>query len=214
MRRSRVPSLLSKCRPQGRSLDRTVPGRDHDPEALVAEQPREVRQAEVRLLSGSLTGREPDGQGTAPIPRDQVVRLHHALRKRRVAQRQSTSLTQSCAGVRVPPRRLWPKRKRTTHRDVTPESVGSSPTGHPIAATPVRGIRDQQGFIRPAGGFDSRSRDHGPVAQMEAQLPCKETAAGSTPARSTHQHADVAQRKRHGAQTAVSAGSNPAVSTT
>ena len=49
----------------------------------------------------------------------------------------------------------------------------------------------------------------------EAQLPCKEKVAGSNPARSTTRHvrADVAQRKRHGAQNAVSAGSNPAVST-
>ena len=40
--------------------------------------------------------------------------------------------------------------------------------------------------------------------------PCKEKVAGSNPARSTEAlHADVAQRKRRGAQTAVSAGSTP-----
>ena len=54
----------------------------------------------------------------------------------------------------------------------------------------------------------------GPWASCDRKrrLPCKEMAAGSTPAWSTS--ADVAQRKRHGAQTAVSVGSNPTVSTT
>ena len=35
------------------------------------------------------------------------------------------------------------------------------------------------------GGFDSRPRHHWAGSAKEAQLPCKETAAGSTPARST-----------------------------
>ena len=61
----------------------------------------------------------------------------------------------------------------------------------------------QRGLIRPACGFDSRPRHHlhgsGPVAQLEAQLPCKEKDAGSTPAVSTHAtQLDVAQRKRAG----------------
>ena len=97
---------------------------------------------------------------------------------------------------------MWTRRKSVRVRPVT-----------------LRGHWVQWGLIRPARGFDSRPRDHvhssGPVAQLEAQLPCKEKVAGSNPARSTARTAlaDVAQRKRHGAQNAVSAGSNPAVST-
>ena len=58
--------------------------------------------------------------------------------------------------VRLLPRRLWPRLKWTTRRDVAPEEAGSSPAGHPTA---VRGIWDQRGLIRLARGFDSRSRD-------------------------------------------------------
>ena len=96
-------------------------------------------------------------------------------------------------GVRVLPRRLWPRLKWTTRRDVAPEEAGSSPAGHLIA---LRGIWDQRGLIRLARGFDSRSRDSRASCERKRRLPCKETAAGSTPAWSTHaqrRHADVAQ---------------------
>src|SRR5437764_7748866 len=79
----------------------------HGPEALTVERPVETRQEEIRALLGPPTtrgatggaparqaggwrfepsrvdddnkGREPDGDGTALIPRDDVVRLHDAL---------------------------------------------------------------------------------------------------------------------------------------
>ena len=63
-------------------------------------------------------------------------------------------------GVRIPPRRLWPKLKWSTRRVVAPEEVGSSPTGHPIPQPmALREIWDQRGPIRLVRGFDSRSRD-------------------------------------------------------
>jgi hypothetical protein len=37
------------------------------------------RRLEVRLLPRRLEGREPDGDGTVLIPREDVVRLHDAL---------------------------------------------------------------------------------------------------------------------------------------
>ena len=46
----------------------------------MVERPVETRQEEIRALLGPrLEGREPDGDGTALIPRDDVVRLHDAL---------------------------------------------------------------------------------------------------------------------------------------
>jgi hypothetical protein len=88
------------------TFDRSVLEQAHGPEALTVEQPVETRQEEirallgpppstrgetgsapcttrrrleVRLLPGRLMGREPDGDGTALITRDDVVRLHDAL---------------------------------------------------------------------------------------------------------------------------------------
>ena len=64
---------------------------------------------------GENEGREPDGDGTALISRDDVVRLHDALRKckpathRRVGQWQTACLTNRAPEVRFLPRRLWPK---------------------------------------------------------------------------------------------------------
>ena len=53
-----------------------IPG----PEALTVERPVETRQEEIRALPGPHTEHEPDGDGTALITRDDVVRLHGALR--------------------------------------------------------------------------------------------------------------------------------------
>src|SRR5439155_5495467 len=50
----------------------------------------------------------------------------------------------------------------------------------------LRGIWDQRGLIRLARGFDSRSRDSWASCERKRRLPCKEMAAGSTPAWSTH----------------------------
>lgn len=52
-------------------------------------------------------------------------------------------------GVRVPPRRRWPKSKRTRHRVVAPETAGSSPAGH--TNSPQRVIRDQRRSIPSTG---------------------------------------------------------------
>ena len=59
--------------------------RAHGPEALTVERPVETRQEELRALPGPPIdarqdkGREPDGDGAALIPREDVVRLHDAL---------------------------------------------------------------------------------------------------------------------------------------
>jgi hypothetical protein len=47
----------------------------------MVERPVETRQEEIRALLGppAREGREPDGEGTALITRDDVVRLHDAL---------------------------------------------------------------------------------------------------------------------------------------
>ena len=91
-------------------------------------------------------------------------------------------------GVRVLPRRLWPKLKWTTRRDVAPEEAGSSPAGHPIAAGDLA-ISGVSYALR--GGFDSRPRDHGPVAQLGSAAPLQGEGCGFD-SRTVHP-ADVAQ---------------------
>jgi hypothetical protein len=97
---------------------------------------------------------------------------------------------------------------------VAPEAAGSSPAGLPPRPSGRSG--DQQGPIRLAGGFDPRSRHHlgrwrnwkrssFARRRLRVRLP-------HGPHRTVHP-ADVAQRERHGAQTAASVGSNPTVST-
>src|SRR3954468_849343 len=88
------------------SFARSVLEQAQGPEALTVERPAETRQEEIRALLGPLAtrgatgsaparqaggwrfepsrvdcneGREPDGDGTALIPRHDVVRLHGAL---------------------------------------------------------------------------------------------------------------------------------------
>ena len=124
------------------------------------------------------------------IPRDDVVRLHDALRarERRVGQWQTASPTLRMPEVRVLPRRLWPKLKWTTRRAVNPEEAGSSPAGHPNAAgdlgsarshTPHRRVRlplprlwagGATGSAAPLQGegcgFDSRTVHPADVAKL------------------------------------------------
>ena len=61
------------------AFDRSVLERAHGPEALTVERPVETRQEEIRALLGPHKGREPDGDGTVLMTRDDVVRLHDAL---------------------------------------------------------------------------------------------------------------------------------------
>ena len=87
------------------TFDHRVLEQAHGPEALMVERPVEARQKEIRALLGPQRrrvaqavatcttrgrlevrfarvdneGREPDGDGTALIPRDDVVRFHDAL---------------------------------------------------------------------------------------------------------------------------------------
>jgi hypothetical protein len=147
------------------------------------------------------TGREPDGDGTALIPRDDVVRLHDALRNeamhRRVGQWQTACLTNRASEVRFLPRRLWPRSEvvetpgrgpggsrfesgRSPHRrnaavsfrDLALRGIWRSARSH----TPCRRVRFPPS--RP-----SHAPQLGPLAA--ARLPCKEKGAGSNPARST-----------------------------
>jgi hypothetical protein len=67
------------------------------------------------------------------------------------------------------------------HRDVTPVGRVRVSTVTPRTA----GDLDQQGFIRLARGFDSRSRDSRACRDWKRRLPCKETVVGSTPTGST-----------------------------
>ena len=75
---------------------------------------------------------------------------------------------------------------------MAPEEAGSSPAGHPIAPSHDR-ARDLEisevSYALPAGSIPALATiartDLGPVAQLEAHLPCKEEGAGSNPARST-----------------------------
>ena len=85
----------------------------------MVERSVEARQGEVRALPRppqQHQGREPDGDGTALISRDDVVRLHDALplhrattHARRVGQWQTACLTNRASEVRFLPRRLWPR---------------------------------------------------------------------------------------------------------
>ena len=61
------------------AFDRAVLEQAHGPEALTVERPVETRQEEIRALLGPHKGREPDGDGTVLMTRDDVVRLHDAL---------------------------------------------------------------------------------------------------------------------------------------
>ena len=128
----------------------------------MVERPAETRQEENRALLGP---------------------------HRRVGQRQTASLTRRMPEVRLLPRRLWPRLKWTTRRDVAPEEAGSSPAGHPIHRCGGSGIGG--GPYPPLGGFDSRSRDHGPVAQPGSAAPLQGEGCGFD-SRTVH-HADVAQ---------------------
>ena len=174
----------------------------------------EVRSLPRRLAGRDSEGHEPDGDGAALIPRHDVVRLHDALPIRRVGQRQTASLTRRAPGVRVPPRRLWPKLKWTTRRDVAPEGAGSSPAGNPVDITAGDLVISEGSYPSP-GGFDPRTRHLWAGGATGGAAPLQGEGRGFDP-RTVHQHdhADVAQRERHGAQTAASVGSNPTVSTT
>ena len=65
---------------------------------------------------------------------------------------------------------------------MAPEEAGSSPAGHPIDAGDLE--ISEVSYALQAGSIPAPATT-GPVAQLEAQLPCKEKDAGSNPARST-----------------------------
>src|SRR4051794_23991169 len=88
-------------------------------------------------------------------------------------------------GVRLPPRRLWP-------RSEVVETPGRGPGGSrfesdrsPCEGTGCSGVSYalHAGSI-PALATKRAAHRSGPVAQLEAQLPCKEKVGGSSPARS------------------------------
>ncbi len=103
--------------------------------------------------------------------------------QRRVGQRQTASLTRRMPEVRLLARRLWPKLKWTTRRDVAPEEAGSSPAGHPIGAGDLGSAGPHT--PRVAGSIPAPATILGRWRNQVAQLPCKEKVAGSSPARST-----------------------------
>lgn len=132
------PRSLVDSAPPSRSPS-TAPLRLLGPEALTVERPVETRQGEVRALLGPLPsqyeGREPDGEGTALIPRDDVVRLHDALPNdegRRVGQRQTASFTRRMPGFESLLVDGGRGLKRSRRRVVAPEEAGSSPAGHTL----------------------------------------------------------------------------------
>lgn len=115
--------------------------------------------------------------------------------------------------VRLLPRRLWPRSEvvETPGRGPGGSRFESGRSPHHIAGdlgsarshTPCPRVR----FPLP----------HGPVAQLGSAAPLQGEGCGfesRTVHHRTVHHADVAQRERHGAQTAASVGSNPTVSTT
>jgi hypothetical protein len=184
--------------------------RPNRPEALTVERPVETRQGAVRARPGPPAtrgangsaparhaggwrfepsrvdtpsageGHEPDGDGTALIPRHDVVRLHDALPPTSRSAADHLPHTEGAGGSS-------PSSSTVTEVEVV-DTPGRGPGGSRFESgrSHREGSGDQRGLIRPARGFDSRPRHHGPVAQSEAQLPCKEKVAGSSPARSTH----------------------------
>ena len=93
------------------------------------------------------------------------------------------------SGVRIPPRRPWPRLKWTTRRDVAPEEAGSSPVGHSTLreSWAQRGLISHARWVRSplprrradgatggaaplhgeGCGFESRPVHHADVAQLE-----------------------------------------------
>src|SRR5213083_150299 len=92
---------------------------------------------------------------------------------------------------------MWPRRKPVRVRPVTPSHCGRS------------GISEVS-YALHAGSIPAPATT-GPVAQPGSAAPLQGEGCGFD-SRAVH-HADVAQRERHGAQTAASVGSNPTVST-
>ena len=106
--------------------------------------------------------------------------------------------------------------KWSRRRVVVPEEVGSSPTGHPARALGAAGSHTPCTRVRFPPSRPTCSTEIWAGGATGSAAPLQGEGCGFE-SRAVHREtsrADVAQRKRHGAQTAVSAGSNPAVSTT
>lgn len=131
-----------------------------------------------------------------------------------LAQRQSVSLTRSCAGVRVPRGARWRKLKWSKRQVVILEVAGSSPVRHPkrrlsnwLARVVVAHVpsgpagsspaRRTQGPVPERLGRRLQPGDHVgstptgastlncPVAQVEAAAACSPSGRRSTPAEPT-----------------------------
>ena len=137
------------CRrgPEGRTLGSYPRGSGFDPRHRLH---REMQHAADE-------GREPDRDGTALIPRDDVVRLHDALPNRATTTSRSVADRLSLQGgsrgfesllVDCGRGLKWSRR-----RVVTPEEAGSSPVGHPAHMTAC-GDLEISGPHTPCCGFD------------------------------------------------------------
>ncbi len=191
--------------PCGRTEEHDKPAGEVSKEGTLGPYPRESGFDPRRRLE-VFAGHEPDGDGTALIPRDEVVRLHHVLHDEQVngrplcSHRRSVGSTPSSSTVaEVVSGRdagTWPRRKPVRVRPVTPE----------------RGLWETGGLIRLLERVRSPPpprRRAGGAGGSAAPLQGEGRGFDTRPV-----HADVAQsRKRHGVQTAASVGSSPTVST-
>ena len=197
--------------PEALTVERPVEARQEEIRALLGPPTRgasggaPARQAGGWRFESSRVdskGREPDGDGTALMTRHDVVRLHDApLVQRRVGQRQTASLTRrmpsaprgaggaSCQGSSPSPSTVTEVEvDDTPGRDPGGSRFKSGRSPHRCGGSGIGG-----GPYPPLGGFDSRTRDHGPVAQPGSAAPLQGEGCGFDSRTVHHHHADVAQ---------------------